>query len=233
MPDRKFSSLKEFVVSKIKGERRKINHFQALNDVSIDVRNGECVGLIGHNGCGKSTLLKVLAGILPPSHGKVGHVGRMTSLIELGAGFDSELGAVDNIYLACSLMGFSRQEIRSKIDEIIDFAGLRDFLDFPIKNYSSGMAARLGFSCATIVRPDILLVDEVLAVGDEAFQHKCFEKISGLKKDRKGIILVTHDMSAVQTFCDRVYVLDHGSLVFSGNVEDGIAKYRELLQLSN
>jgi ABC-2 type transport system ATP-binding protein len=169
------------------------------------------------------------AGILDPTLGLVSYQGRLTSLIELGAGFDGELPAIDNIYLACTLMGIGKEEIRNKLDQIIDFAELKDFLDFPIKNYSSGMAARLGFACATVVDPEILLIDEVLAVGDEAFQLKCFNRINTLKQAGKSIVLVTHDMNAVERFCDRVYLLDSGTLVFEGSPMDGIERYRQAL----
>ncbi len=227
---RKFGSFKEYILSKIKGEKIKVQEFHALKGVSVDLFPGECIGLIGHNGSGKSTLLKVIAGILKAKIGNVDYSGRMTSLIELGAGFDSELPAYDNIYLSCTLMGFSRKEINENVDKIIQFAELQDFLDFPIKNYSSGMTARLGFACATAIDPDILLIDEVLAVGDERFQKKCHDRINELRKKGKGIILVSHDMSAIESFCDRVYVLNHGDLVHEGDVIQGIAKYRELMK---
>jgi len=226
---RKFGSFKEFVLSRLRGESNDLREFHALSDVSIDIGAGHCVGLIGHNGSGKSTLLKVLAGILRARDGRINVNGRMTSLIELGVGFDSELQARDNIYLGCSLMGFSRAEIDAHFDQILDFAQLRDFMDFPLKNYSSGMYARLGFACATAFNPDILLVDEVLAVGDEAFQARCHKRINELKSKGSGIVLVTHDMGAVQQFCDSVCVLDHGKLVYQGTPQEGIARYRSLI----
>ncbi len=229
---RKFNSLKEYLISKIKREKVEATVFEALAGVGVELNKGECVGLIGHNGCGKSTLLKVIAGILDPSSGVVSYRGRLTSLIELGAGFDGELSAIDNIYLSCSLMGVKKAEIARRLEEIISFAELGGFLDFPIKNYSSGMAARLGFACATAVEPDILLVDEVLAVGDEAFQKKCFDRVNDLKRAGKGIILVTHDMNAVERFCDRVYVLESGRLIYEGNAKGGIDAYRKSLGLS-
>lgn len=229
LPERQFGNLKEYLISKIKREKIVVNEFKALKSVSIKLKPGECVGLIGHNGCGKSTLLKVLAGILSPTSGDVAYKGRLTSLIELGAGFDNELTAIDNIYLACTLMGVAKSEIKMRLDEIIAFAELEQFLHFPIKNYSSGMTARLGFACATIVDPEILLVDEVLAVGDEAFQKKCLDRIESLKSRGKSIVLVTHDMGAVERFCDRVYLLDHGNLIFEGEPLKAIPRYREAL----
>lgn len=231
MHSRKFGSFKELLLSKIRGEKTEVENFEALKGVSIHVNPGECVGLIGHNGSGKSTLLKVLTGILEPRSGKVDYRGRLTSLIELGAGFDSELPAKDNIFLGCCLMGYSKKQIAARFEEIIAFANLKDFLDFPLKNYSSGMYARLGFACATAFDPDIVLVDEVLAVGDEAFQTKCHRKVNELKIAGKGIVLVTHDMNAVKNFCERVYVLDHGQVAFEGPVDAAVQKYRDLMGL--
>lgn len=231
MHSRKFGSFKELLLARLRGEKIRVDEFQALKGVSIHVQPGECVGLIGHNGSGKSTLLKVLTGILEPKNGRVQHKGHLTSLIELGAGFDSELPATDNIFLGCCLMGYSKKQIAARFKDIISFAELENFLDFPLKNYSSGMYARLGFACATAFDPDIVLVDEVLAVGDEGFQAKCHQKVKELKGSGKGIVLVTHDMNAVKNFCERVYVLHHGLVVYEGAVDTAIAKYRELMRL--
>jgi lipopolysaccharide transport system ATP-binding protein len=232
LPVRKYGNFKEYLLSKIKGQKQTYDSFHALTNINITLNKGECIGLIGHNGCGKSTLLKVLSGILKPRSGTVLCRERLTSLIELGAGFDSELPALDNIYLCCMLMGIPKKEIQEHIDEIIDFAELRDFLDFPIKNYSSGMTARLGFACATVIDPSIILIDEVLAVGDGAFQKKCHARIRDLKLTGKGIILVSHDMEAIKAYCDRVYVLHKGSLYFHGNTEEGISHYNKLQGIS-
>jgi ABC-type polysaccharide/polyol phosphate transport system ATPase subunit len=190
---------------------------------------GECLALIGHNGSGKSTLLKTLVGIISPTHGRVVTKGRVASLIELGAGFDGELSGEENIFLACTLMGLSKKQIQQNIQSILQFAELEEFAQFPLKNYSSGMYARLGFSCATLLDPDILIVDEVLAVGDEKFQAKCLKRIEDLKKLGKSIVFVTHDMNAVTTFCDRVVLLDHGSLVYDGRPEIAINLFRKLM----
>jgi ABC-type polysaccharide/polyol phosphate transport system ATPase subunit len=227
----RYSSFKEYLISRLRREKVQVQEIKALNDISIELRSGECVGLIGHNGCGKSTLLKVIAGILNAKNGRVTYDGRMTSLIELGAGFDPELDAIDNIYLACTLMGIPKREIDRDINKIIEFAELQDYVHLPLKNYSSGMYARLGFSCATAIDPDIILVDEVLAVGDEAFQIKCHKRLNQLKKQSKGIILVSHDMNAISRFCDRTYVLDRGVIAYEGQVEGAVRKYRELLGL--
>jgi ABC-type polysaccharide/polyol phosphate transport system ATPase subunit len=230
IPKIKAGTLKEYLLRKLAKKPFETDYFEALKRVSISLKSSECVGLIGHNGCGKSTLLKVIAGILQPSSGQVKYQGRLTSLIELGAGFDGELNAIDNIFLTCALMGIPKPEINKNLDQIIDFAEIGEFQNFQLKNFSSGMHARLGFACATILSPDILLVDEVLAVGDEAFQQKCFNRIFKLKEDRKSILLVSHDMAAVKRFCDRVYVLERGDLLFSGNTDEGIEHYRDSLR---
>jgi ABC-type polysaccharide/polyol phosphate transport system ATPase subunit len=230
IPKIKSGTLKEYMLRQLMRKPIEEERFEALKQVSLELRPSECVGLIGHNGCGKSTLLKVIAGILEPSSGRVMYEGRMASLIELGAGFDGELNAIDNIYLTCALMGVPKSEISRHLDQIIEFAEIEQFKDFQLKNFSSGMYARLGFACATILNPDILLVDEVLAVGDEAFQQKCFDRIFKLKSNQKSILLVSHDMSAVQRFCNRVYVLEKGHLLFSGDTIEGIEHYRESLR---
>ena len=228
-PTHRTTSLKEYVVTYFRRRLSPEHEFCALNGVSVHVEPGECVGLIGHNGSGKSTLLRVLAGIITPQRGKVTRNGRIASLIELGAGFDPELSGVDNVFLACSLMGLSKKEIEHHLDSIFEFADLNEFRHFQLKNYSSGMYARLGFACATVLDPDILLVDEVLAVGDERFQQKCFKRIRELRESKKAIILVSHDMHAVSSFCNRVYLLDHGQLVYEGSVDEGIWGFRKLL----
>lgn len=231
VPSRRFGSLKEYVVARLRGEKVDKVEFKALDDVTVRVYPGECVGLLGHNGSGKSTLLKVMSGILKAQKGAVHSVGRLTSLIELGAGFDPDLPAVDNIMLSCTLMGIHPKETKPRVAEILKFAELEDFQTFPLKNYSSGMYARLGFACATVIDPDIVLIDEVIGVGDEAFQLKCHERLNQLRAKGKAIILVTHDTNAVRKFCSRVYCLHHGKVMFDGDTERGIQKYRELLGL--
>lgn len=229
IPARRFGSLKEYVVARVRGEKLESTEFRALSDVSVKVFPGECVGLLGHNGSGKSTLLKVIAGIISTKAGKVHHEGRLASLIELGAGFDPEMTAQDNIYLACALMGISRKETAQNVDGIIRFAELEKFTEFPLKNYSSGMYARLGFACATMIDPDIILIDEVISVGDELFQQKCHERLNEMRSRGKAIVLVSHDAGVVEKYCNRVYVLHEGRLVFEGETAAGIAKYREML----
>jgi ABC-type polysaccharide/polyol phosphate transport system ATPase subunit len=232
VPNRRFGSLKEFVVAKVRRETLSATEFHALDDVTVEAFPSECVGLLGHNGSGKSTLLKVIAGILKPRLGLVEVTGRLTSLIELGAGFDPELPAVDNIRLSCTLMGIRRREIDACLNDIIKFAELEKFTEFPLKNYSSGMYARLGFACATTINPDVILVDEVIGVGDEAFQRKCHARLNDLRGNGKAIVLVSHDMNAVAKFCTRVYCLDHGRVVFEGPTEEGIRQYRSYLGLT-
>ena len=201
----------------------------ALRDVELVVGRGETVGLVGPNGSGKSTLLKVLAGILAPTTGRVEVRGRVASLLELGAGFDGELSGRENVYLNGSILGLSRREIDRLFDEIVEFAELAPFIDMPVKQYSSGMYVRLGFAVAVHVEPDVLLVDEVLAVGDEAFAAKCLQKVGELQREGRTILFVTHSLDLVPRLCDRAVVLNHGRVVFAGDPEEGVDRLRELL----
>lgn len=207
----KVDSLKEYVVKLLKGKLL-YNDFIALNDVSFDVEKGEIVGLVGFNGAGKSTMLKILAGVLTPTEGSVRVVGSVAPLIEVGAGFDTELTARENIYLNGAILGHDKKFMDSKFDEIIDFAELRNFIDVPVKNFSSGMYARLGFAIATMVHPDILIVDEVLSVGDYKFQEKCEQRIQSMIDEGVTIILVSHDIGMIERLCTKVIWLDHGRL---------------------
>jgi ABC-type polysaccharide/polyol phosphate transport system ATPase subunit len=224
-----YTSLKEFALAALKGNLKKANIFTALDQVGFCVRRGETVGLIGRNGSGKSTLLKACAGIISPAQGQIIRRGSLTSLIELGAGFDSELSAEENIYLSCMLMGFDRRLISESVDRIFEFAELEDFRKFPVKTFSSGMYARLGFACATLIDADIILIDEVLAVGDEAFQLKCLKHMQALKDSGRSIVFVSHDLGTVQSFCDRVYVLEAGQVAYEGDPKTGVDKLRSLL----
>jgi lipopolysaccharide transport system ATP-binding protein len=197
----------------------------ALRDVSLDLHRGRMVGIIGSNGSGKSTLLKVLGGILKPTTGQVSVRGRVSALIELGAGFHPEFTGRENIYVNGVLLGLSRAEIRARFDEIVAFAGLEPFVDNPVKSYSSGMYMRLGFAIAVTVDPDILLIDEVLAVGDEAFQHRCVGKIQEFKARGKTIILVSHDLGSIERLCDEAIWLDGGRLHARGETREVIGQY--------
>src|SRR3954452_16576169 len=200
----------------MRGRRAIVDEFWALEDVSLEVPKGSTFGLIGENGSGKSTLMKCMAKILRPDKGKLTVDGKVSALLELGAGFHPELSGRENVYLNGAILGLSQKELRGKFDEIVDFAGVGQFIDQPVKNYSSGMYVRLGFSVAINVDPDVLLVDEVLAVGDEAFQRKCNEKFSDLKSAGKTIVLVSHSMGAVHNLCDEVAWFSHGRIKMQG-----------------
>jgi len=203
--------------------------FDALRDVSIDVRQGETVGIIGHNGSGKSTLLKCMAGIITPTSGQVLVRGRLTSLLELGAGFHPELSGRENVYINAAFYGMARKEIDRRFDEIVAFAELDRFIDEPVKHYSSGMYVRLGFAVAVNLDPDVLLVDEVLAVGDELFQAKCLSRIKQFQREGRTIVFVTHDAATVRQICDRAVVLDRGSVIVDGRPDEAISTFREHL----
>jgi ABC-type polysaccharide/polyol phosphate transport system ATPase subunit len=204
--------------------------FWALKDVSFDVPRGQALGIIGHNGAGKSTILKLLSRITTPSVGEIMINGRLSALIEVGSGFHPELTGRENIYLNGSILGMMRREITKKLDSIVTFAELRQFIDTPVKRYSSGMYVRLGFSIAAHLNPDILLLDEVLAVGDAAFQQKCIERITELKQGGKTIVFISHDLRAVQKLCDRVILLNRGQVEADGDPAETIALYQNMSQ---
>jgi lipopolysaccharide transport system ATP-binding protein len=199
--------------------------FWALDDVSFDVQEGDAVGIIGRNGAGKSTLLKILSRITRPTRGKAELFGRVGALLEVGTGFHGELSGRENIFLNGAILGMRRREIRSKFDEIVDFAGVAKFLDTPVKFYSSGMYVRLAFAVAAHLEPEILVVDEVLAVGDAEFQKKCLNKMGTVAREGRTVLFVSHNMSAVQDLCRTAYLLDHGRIVFSGPARTTVAEY--------
>ena len=209
----------------MRGRTSRHEDFWALHNVSLDVIEGETHGLIGSNGSGKSTLLKCLAKIYWPTTGTIDYKGRLASLLEVGSGFHLELSGRENIYLNGSILGMGKKEIDQKFDEIVDFSGVERFLDQPVKNYSSGMYVRLGFSIAISVNPDILVVDEVLAVGDQDFQQKSYAKFKQLKKQGTTIILVTHALSIVEDLCDRVTWLNLGEVQATGKAKPTVAQY--------
>ena len=219
-----YNGLKEYVIKMLKGELM-FREFLALKDVNFEVKKGESWGLIGANGSGKSTLLKLICGILKPYKGTVKVHGKIAPLIELGAGFDPQLTARENIYLNGALLGHKKAFMEMHFNEIIEFAELGDFIDVPIKNFSSGMAARLGFAVATIVKPDILIVDEVLAVGDIAFQEKCRKRMESLLQNGTTLLFVSHSSKQVKELCQNVIWLDKGHVVAQGRAEDIIQKY--------
>jgi ABC-type polysaccharide/polyol phosphate transport system ATPase subunit len=223
----KVTTLKEAVVQRFR-HLRSAEVFWAVRNVTLTISPGEAIALVGHNGSGKSTLLRTIAGVLQPSEGEVLAQGRISPMIELGAGFDSELSGRDNVYLSGALLGFSRRQMEGKFDRIVDFAELGDFIDMPIKNYSSGMYARLGFAIAQDVEPEILIVDEVLAVGDERFQEKCKARIKDFRSAGVTFVFVSHAREAVAELCPRAAVLHHGRLAFDGPTDQAWERYREL-----
>ena len=206
----------------------------ALNKINIEIQKGEILGIIGSNGAGKSTLLKVISRITTPTEGKIGVNGRLSSLLEVGTGFHPELTGRENIYLNASINGMTRFEIDKKINEIIDFSGVKEFIDTPVKRYSSGMYVRLGFAVAANLDPDILVVDEVLAVGDAYFQSKALGKMKNLRDtDKKTILFVSHNLNSIQTLCTKVIVLSKGNVIFEGGPTEAIQKYLESKKISN
>ncbi|WP_428946830.1 ABC transporter ATP-binding protein [Acidithiobacillus ferrooxidans] len=204
------------------GKRERRERFQALHDVSFTVQRGEALGLLGPNGSGKSTLLQIIAGILPPTSGKVVAKGRVAPLIQLGVGFNPELTGLENVYLNASLYGFRNNEVKKRLDGIIAFSELGTFIDTPLKHYSSGMQMRLGFSVAVHLDPDILLADEILAVGDQSFQDKCHDKIAELRRNGMTLILVSHSPEQVEKFCDQFVRMEHGCVAEIGQYEQNV-----------
>ena len=223
----KISDLKEYFIKLVKRELM-FQEFLALQDVTLKVRRGESWGLIGVNGSGKSTLLKSTCGILKPYKGSIRINGNIASLIELGAGFDYNMTARENIFLNCTVLGHSRKFMQEHFEEIVDFAELHEFLDVPIKNFSSGMQARLGFAIATMVRPDILVVDEILSVGDYQFQQKCYRRMEEMLSGGTTLLYVSHDIESVRKLCDHAIWLDKGHVVKSGLVEDVCSEYMQV-----
>ncbi|HEV7993052.1 MAG TPA: ABC transporter ATP-binding protein [Gemmatimonadaceae bacterium] len=207
--------------------RRRSEEFWAVRDVSFQVARGEALGIIGHNGAGKSTILKLLANITSPSAGEITISGRLSALIEVGSGFHPELSGRENVYLSGSIMGMRRREIDAKLDSIVEFAGVRQFIDTPVKRYSSGMYVRLGFAIAAHLDPEILLLDEVLAVGDAAFQAKCMQRIKELEAGGTTIVFISHDLTAVERLCQRVILMRHGQIALEGNTRDVIKEYHK------
>ena len=224
MASERITDLKEYFVKFIKRELM-FKEFLALKDISLKVKKGEAWGIIGTNGSGKSTLLKLICGILKPYKGSVEMTGTVAPLIELGAGFDGDLTARENIFLNGAVLGYNKKFMTEYFNEIVEFAELQNFLDIPIKNYSSGMAARLGFAIATIVRPDILICDEVLAVGDYAFQNKCEKRMEDMRKQGTTLLYVSHSIESVKSVCDHALWLDHGNQKMKGDAETGCDAY--------
>lgn len=218
MSTEKVDNLKEYVIKKLTN-RMKYKEFWALKNVTFNAKQGDRVGILGLNGAGKSTLLKIIAGVLKPTEGKVTTNGRVVPLLELGAGFDAQYTGAENIYLYGAVLGYSRDFIREKFDEIVAFSELGEFIDVPVKNYSSGMKARLGFSIATVVEPEILILDEVFAVGDAKFRKKSEKRIKAMFKKGVTVLFVSHNIEQVLTLCNKAILLENGTLIAKGRAE--------------
>ena len=225
LPEERIGTFKEYAIRALQ-RRVRYNSFWALREVAINIKKGEIFGFIGRNGAGKSTLLKVISRVLVPTEGRVWIQGQVSPLLELGAGFHPELTGRENIFLNGTLLGHSRREIEDHLEEIMDFAELGAFIDAPLRTFSSGMVARLGFAVATTWKPEILILDEVLSVGDEAFQLKCQKRMEGFRTDQVTSLLVTHSMQTVQALCSRVAWIDHGAIKAVGTPDEVIKAYR-------
>lgn len=224
--EKNFSIKQAFVnFFSFKHKKKKKEYFWALQDISFEIKKGEVVGLIGSNGAGKSTLLKIVSGVMKPTEGKVTVNGVISPMIELGAGFDSELTARENIFLNGAILGYSKQFIESKFDEIVEFSELKDFLDVPVKNFSSGMTAKLAFSIATVVNPEILIVDEILSVGDIKFQEKSKNKMLEMIKGGTTVLYVSHSLNSIKELCDKVVWIEHGKMIKMGETKKICEEY--------
>mgnify|MGYP000460773287 FL=1 len=223
----KVDSLKDYIIKSIKKEI-KYNEFWALQNVSFTVEKGDRVGILGLNGAGKSTLLKVIAGVLKPTEGSVTKHGKMVPLLELGAGFDQQYTGKENIYLYGAMLGYSKEFIDEKYDEIVKFSELKDFIDVPIKNYSSGMKSRLGFSIATVVSPKILILDEVLSVGDAKFRKKSEKKVLSMFDSGVTVLFVSHSLAQVQRICNKAMILEKGKLIAYGDIDTISKQYEKM-----
>jgi ABC-type polysaccharide/polyol phosphate transport system ATPase subunit len=226
LPRERITSIKDYTIRRLKGQIH-FDEFRALNDVSLEVRKGETLGIIGRNGAGKSTLLRLVAQVLKPTQGRVWVKGRVAPLLELGAGFDGELTGRENVFLNGTLLGQTEEALRRRFDRIVEFADVGEFIDLPLRTYSTGMVARLGFAVATDVQPDILIVDEILSVGDEAFQRKSAARLEELRQRGDAILLVSHALDSVRHLCHRVAWLEQGALRALGEPAEVIEQYRQ------
>ena len=224
MSDEPLNSLKEIFTKAVKG-KLKFNEFLAVDDLSFYLEKGKTLGLIGRNGAGKSTTLKLISGILKPTSGSIVVRGNIVPMLELGAGFDLELTGKENIYLNGAVLGYTKEYLDSKYDEIVEFAEIKEFIDMPIRNYSSGMMARLAFSIASVVQPEILIVDEILSVGDAAFQEKSLNRMKELMSGGATVLFVSHNIEKIEEMCDEVLWLDHGKVVEIGPAKEVCKKY--------
>jgi len=231
LPKEHSQELRRHIVNLLRGERG-YTDLNVLQEVSFEVHKGDFFGILGRNGSGKSTLLKLLAGIYRPTSGTISTTGSVVPFIELGVGFNPELSGRENVYLNGAMLGFSNQEVSQMYDDIVNFAELEGFMDQKLKNYSSGMQVRLAFSIAVKAEGDILILDEVLAVGDEAFQRRCNDYFANIRRDRnKTVILVTHDMGAVRRFCNRAILIENGRVTYSGDAETAATEYSKLFKV--
>ena len=230
--DEKVDNLKEFFVRLLRGklEKKKV---RILENVSFELKKGESIGLIGHNGAGKSTLLKIVSGILEPTDGEVRVHGVIAPLLNLGAGFDYEATAKENVYLNGAILGYSKKELEKKYEEIVAFSELADHMNTPLKNFSSGMVARLGFAIAIDVNPDVLLVDEILSVGDESFRRKCAQRIDELRKSGVSFVVVSHDMAQIKRLCQKALWIENSQVMGYGDVNEICAQYQEYCKENN
>lgn len=228
MKDR-VKSIKEYTVQLLKG-KMKYEEFLALDNVSFEVKKGEVMGIIGRNGAGKSTLLKVISGILKPTDGKIELKGNVVPMLELGSGFDFDLSGRENVFLNGAILGYDEKFLKDKFDEILGFSELQEFIDIPLRNYSSGMVMRLAFSIASLVNPEIMIVDEILAVGDSAFQEKSKNKMLELMSGGTTVLFTSHSIAQIKEMCDRVIWLDHGKIMEMGNPDEICGKYEEFIR---
>lgn len=227
MQSERVTDFRDLIVKKLRNQLES-EEFWALKDINFEVHKGERIGILGLNGAGKSTLLKIIAGVFKPTEGKVVRNGKIVPLLELGAGFDKNYTGRENIYLYGAVLGYSKKYMDSKYEEIVEFSGLRKFIDIPIKNYSSGMKAKLGFSIATIAEPEILILDEVLSVGDAKFRRKSEEKIMQMMTDGTAVLFVSHSIQQVKRICNKAMILEHGRLVAMGEVNEVAEIYEQM-----
>ena len=225
IPHEKIPTLQEYAIRWLKRRTVSFTDFNALDNVSFSIKQGETVGIVGANGAGKSTLLKVISRVIRPTQGRVFLRGRIAPLLELGAGFDYEMTGRENIFLNGAVLGFSRKEMATRLNRIVEFSGISDFIDAPIRTYSSGMVARLGFAVGSDMQPEVLIIDEVLSVGDAEFQQKSSARISKYHNDGSTTLIVSHNSTAIKQLCDRVVWLDRGSIKMLGNANDIVDQY--------
>ena len=225
IPHEKIPTLQEYAIRWLKRRSVSFTDFNALDNISFSIKQGETVGIVGANGAGKSTLLKVISRVIRPTQGRVFLRGRIAPLLELGAGFDYEMTGRENIFLNGAVLGFSRKEMATRLNRIVEFSGISDFIDAPIRTYSSGMVARLGFAVATDIQPEVLIIDEVLSVGDAEFQQKSSARISQYHNNGSTILIVSHNSTAIKQLCDRVIWLERGSIKMVGNANNIVDQY--------